>query len=69
VQAYKINKKWSNEPNLANFKFDANLSSPLQDSIVFTLLQKIVKDNLVVSRQNKKGSISYEEFCFLHEEN
>jgi len=57
VQAYKINKKWSSEPHLANFKFDANLSSPLQDSIVFTLLQKIVKDNLVVSRQNKKGSI------------
>jgi hypothetical protein len=36
VQAYKINKKWSSEPHLANFKFDANLSSPLQDSIVFT---------------------------------
>ena len=57
VQANKINKKWSSDPNLANFKFDSNQSSPLQDSIVYTLLQKIVKDNLVVSRQNKKGSI------------
>ncbi len=57
VNTNRINKKWSSEPNLANFKFDANLSSLIQDSVLYTLVQKIVKDNLVVSRQNKKGSI------------
>jgi uncharacterized protein involved in exopolysaccharide biosynthesis len=57
LTANKINKKWASDPALANFKFDATRPSQLQDSILYTIEQKIVKDNLVVSRQNKKGSI------------
>lgn len=57
VNANKINKKWGSDPVLAKFKFDANQSTPLQDSILFTLVQKINKENLAVSRQNKKSSI------------
>lgn len=57
ISSNKINKKWAGDPYLDNFKFNPTKSSELQDSVLFTLVQKITKDNLVVSRQNKKGSI------------
>jgi hypothetical protein len=61
IETYGINKKWSSAPEFGNLNFH-NLSasekhSELQDSILNILVQKIVKNNLVVSRQNKKGSI------------
>jgi hypothetical protein len=61
IESNGINKSWNSTPEFANLNFN-NLSaaekhSALQDSILNTLVQKIVKNNLVVSRQNKKGSI------------
>lgn len=61
IESYGINKSWNSTPEFANLNFN-NLSaaekhSALQDSILNTLVQKIIKNNLVVSRQNKKGSI------------
>lgn len=61
IEVYGINNKFTGEPELADLNFHNLTSSEkhtkIQDSILNTLVQKIVKNNLVVSRQNKKGSI------------
>jgi len=57
ARSNRLNKKWNADNGLENFKFKENANSELQDSLLYTLVQRIVKKNLVVSRQNKKGSI------------
>ena len=57
ARSNRLNKKWNANNGLENFKFKENANSELQDSLLYTLVQRIVKKNLVVSRQNKKGSI------------
>ena len=53
--------KWSKNPDLVNFKFGQAPKSEKdklqQDSLVYVVFEQVVKNNLVVKRQNKKGSI------------
>ena len=59
--AYTLNKKWAKDPELAKFNFYTTPKSEVEklkkDSILFEVYQKVVKNNLEVKRQNKKGSI------------
>ncbi|MCF8340696.1 MAG: hypothetical protein K9I82_06960 [Chitinophagaceae bacterium] len=59
--AYSLNKKWAKDPQLTNFNFYTTPKSEAEklkkDSILFEVYQKVVKNNLEVKRQNKKGSI------------
>ena len=59
--AYSLNKKWTKDPQLAKFNFYTTPKSEVErlkkDSILFEVYQKVVKNNLEVKRQNKKGSI------------
>ena len=61
ISTNHINKKWEQDPYLKGFSFsnlkDTDAHTQLQDSILYTLFQKVAKNNLAVSRQNKKGSI------------
>lgn len=61
ISTNKINKKWEADAYLKGFTFsnlkDTDKHTQLQDSILYTLFQKVAKNNLAVSRQNKKGSI------------
>jgi hypothetical protein len=56
-----VSKKWKKDPQLANFNFyttPKNEAEKLKkDSLLFDVYQKVVKDHLEVTRQNKKGSI------------
>lgn len=56
-----LKKKWSKNPDLVNFKFGQAPKSEKdrlqQDSLVYVVFEQVVKNNLVVKRQNKKGSI------------
>lgn len=61
INVNHINKKWSSNPVLANFSFAKSVQNEneqvLRDSIMHNLFESIVKNNLNVTRQNKKGSI------------
>lgn len=63
IKAYRLREKWSDKPKLKSVSF-SNLSEKsrgsatrLQDSVLGVLVTKINKDNLVVSRPDKKLSI------------
>lgn len=59
--SHGIFKTWTKDPQLANFNFHTTPKSEEEklkrDSILFEVYQKVVKNNLEVKRQNKKGSI------------
>ena len=56
-----VSKKWKKDPQLVQFNFYTTPKNEVEklkkDSILFEVYQKIVKNDLVVTRQNKKGSI------------
>lgn len=56
----QLQKKWANKAGLANINYlnySNKNSSRLQDSVLFVVYEKINKNNLIVERANKKGSI------------
>lgn len=56
----QLQKKWANKEQLANinfFSYDSKKSTRIQDSVLFVVYEKITKNNLIVERANKKGSI------------
>ena len=59
--SHGLSKKWAKDPQLAKFNFYTLPKNEVEklkkDSILFEVYQKVVKNHLVVSRQNKKGSI------------
>ena len=59
--SYGINKKWAKDSQLVRFNFYTIPKNEVEkikkDSILFEVYQKVVKNNLEVKRQNKKGSI------------
>ena len=59
--SHGLSKKWAKDPQLAKFNFHTtpkNEDEKLKkDSVLFEVYQKIVKIDLVVTRQIKKGSI------------
>jgi len=59
--SHGLSKKWEKDPQLAKFNFYTTPKNEIEklkkDSILFEVYQKIVKNDLVVTRQNKKGSI------------
>ena len=59
--SHGLSKKWAKDPQLATFNFYTTPKNEIEklkkDSILFEVYQKIVKNDLVVTRQNKKGSI------------
>jgi hypothetical protein len=61
VTSYGINKSWAKDPQLAQFNFAATPKNEVEkikkDSILYFVFQNVVKGNLEVKRQNKKGSI------------
>lgn len=52
-------KKWQNKPRLSGIHFGTNEQqlSPLQDSVLNVVYERVFKKNLSVDRYNKKGSI------------
>ena len=59
--SHGLSKKWEKDPQLTKFNFYTTPKNEIEklkkDSILFEVYQKIVKNDLVVTRQNKKGSI------------
>jgi hypothetical protein len=59
--SHGLSKKWAKDPQLATFNFYTLPKNEVEklkkDSILFEVYQQLVKNHLVVSRQNKKGSI------------
>ena len=59
--SYGINKNWAKDPLLKQFNFHSSPKNEIdkikKDSILYFVFQKVVKNNLEVKRQNKKGSI------------
>jgi len=59
--SHGLSKKWEKDSQLATFNFYTTPKNEIEklkkDSILFEVYQKIVKNDLVVTRQNKKGSI------------
>jgi hypothetical protein len=59
--SHGLKKKWSKNPDLVNFKFGQapkfEKDKLQQDSLIYVVFEQVVKNNLVVKRQNKKGSI------------
>jgi hypothetical protein len=56
----QLHQKWVNKGELANINYlthNNKNSTRLQDSVLFVVYEKINKNNLVVERANKKGSI------------
>ena len=61
VDQYKLKKKWKDDEYLSTINF-SNLPTKeaeliKRDSALYTIYEKITKNHLTVSRQNKKGSI------------
>jgi hypothetical protein len=54
-----LGKKLSNNNNPVQFSTlkEGQTTTPLQDSVLFAMYEKITKDNITVDRVNKKGSI------------
>lgn len=55
-----LHQKWADKDDLAKINYltySNNKSTRLQDSILFVVYEKINKNNLIVERANKKGSI------------
>lgn len=53
-----LNDKWKANPRLSKIRFDTGKDlSPLQDSALNVIYERILKKNLFVDRYNKKGSI------------
>jgi len=59
--SHGLSKKWAKDPQLATLNFYTLPKNEVEklkkDSILFEVYQQLVKNHLVVSRQNKKGSI------------
>jgi hypothetical protein len=55
----RIKKSWQKKPSLANMSFTGikNQITPLQDSILNVIYERIIKKNLVTERPSKQGSI------------
>ncbi|MET0462112.1 MAG: Wzz/FepE/Etk N-terminal domain-containing protein [Chitinophagaceae bacterium] len=56
-----LQKKWSKTERLSGLSFAKNVVtlSSLQDSVLNTISEKIIRKHLVVDRMNKKGSIIF----------
>lgn len=61
VASHGLKKKWSKNPAIANIQFGQTPKTELeklrQDSLLYEVFEQVVKNHLVVKRQNKKGSI------------
>lgn len=61
VATHGLAKKWAKHPSFASFQFSHVPVNELEkmrlDSVLFIIFQKVVKEHLEVTRQNKKGSI------------
>ena len=61
VASHGLKKKWSKYPSIAKMQFGQKATTVIeklqQDSLLFVVFEEVVKNHLVVKRQNKKGSI------------
>mgnify|MGYP003326472642 FL=1 len=61
VDQYKLKKKWKDDEYLSTINFSNAPTKEAElikrDSALYTIYEKITKNHLTVSRQNKKGSI------------
>ncbi|NIG52096.1 lipopolysaccharide biosynthesis protein [Chitinophaga sp. Cy-1792] len=61
IEAYKLHDKWSSKPGLKDIQLPANSDrkkfTPVQDSIMNVLYNQLLKENLDISKPDKKVNI------------